>query len=59
MGAGGAQTMTDAQLQAVCGEAKAVGLRAVVHAISSSGAKAAVLAGCTGIEHQTIWTTKL
>jgi imidazolonepropionase-like amidohydrolase len=51
MGAGGAQTMTDEQLQAACGEAKAVGLRAVVHAISSGGAKAAVLAGCTGIEH--------
>ena len=35
MGAGGAQSMTDEQIQATCGEAKAVGLRAVVHAISS------------------------
>jgi len=51
LGAGGAQSMTDAQIQAACGEAKAVGLRAVVHAIGSDGAKAAVLAGCTSIEH--------
>jgi imidazolonepropionase-like amidohydrolase len=51
MGAGGAQTMTDEQLKATCEEAKAVGLRAIVHAISNGGSKAAVLAGCTGIEH--------
>src|SRR5262249_4731245 len=51
MGAGGAQTMTDEQIQAVCGEAKAQGLRAIVHALSSQGAKASVLAGCTAIEH--------
>ncbi len=51
LGAGGAQSMTDEQIQAACGEAKAVGLRAVVHAIGSDGAKAAVLAGCTSIEH--------
>jgi imidazolonepropionase-like amidohydrolase len=51
LGAGGAQSMTDAQIEAACGEAKAVGLRAVVHAIGADGAKAAVLAGCTSIEH--------
>jgi imidazolonepropionase-like amidohydrolase len=51
LGAGGAQSMSDAQIQAACGEAKAVGLRAVVHAIGTDGAKAAVLAGCTSIEH--------
>jgi len=51
MGAGGAQTMTDDQLKATCEEARAVGLRAIVHAIGDQGAKAAVLAGCTGIEH--------
>jgi imidazolonepropionase-like amidohydrolase len=51
LGAGGAQSMTDEQIQAACGEAKAVGLRAVVHAIGTDGAKAAVLAGCTSIEH--------
>ncbi len=53
LGAGGAQTMSDEQIQAVCSEAKAQGLRAVVHAISDQGAKAAVLAGCTSIEHGT------
>lgn len=51
MGAGGAQTMSDEQIQATCGEAKAIGLRSVVHAISTAGAKASVLAGCTSIEH--------
>jgi imidazolonepropionase-like amidohydrolase len=51
MGAGGAQSMSDEQIQAACGEAKAVGLRSAVHAISSAGAKAAVLAGCSSIEH--------
>ncbi|HEV1288398.1 MAG TPA: amidohydrolase family protein [Bryobacteraceae bacterium] len=51
--AGGDQSMTDEQIQAVCGEAKAVGLRSVVHAIGDAGARAAVLAGCTSIEHGT------
>jgi imidazolonepropionase-like amidohydrolase len=53
LGAGGGQSMTDEQIQAVCAEAKAVGLRSVVHAIGDSGARAAVLAGCTSIEHGT------
>jgi imidazolonepropionase-like amidohydrolase len=53
LGAGGNQSMTDEQIQAVCGEAKAIGLRSVVHAIGDSGARAAVLAGCTSIEHGT------
>jgi len=53
LGAGGNQSMTDEQIQAVCGEAKAVGLRSVVHAIGDDGARAAVLAGCTSIEHGT------
>ena len=51
LGAGGDQTMTDEQIQAVCGEAKAQGLRSVVHAIGDKGARASVLAGCTAIEH--------
>ena len=51
LGAGGDQTMTDAQIEAVCSEAKAQGLRSVVHAIGDKGARASVLAGCTGIEH--------
>ena len=48
---GGAQTMTDAQIQAACGEATKLGKRSVVHAHASGGAKAAALAGCTAIEH--------
>ena len=48
---GGAQTLSDAQLEAACGEAKAQGLRTIIHAHSAASAKAAVLAGCTSIEH--------
>ena len=48
---GGAQTMTSAQLEAACGEAKALGLRTIVHAHSADSARAATLAGCTAIEH--------
>ncbi len=53
LGAGGDQSMTDEQIRAVCGEAKTVGLRSVVHAIGDAGARASVLAGCTSIEHGT------
>jgi len=53
LGAGGNQSMTDEQIQAVCSEATAAGLRSVVHAIGDAGIKAAVLAGCTSIEHGT------
>jgi imidazolonepropionase-like amidohydrolase len=48
---GGKQTMSDAQLQALCGEAKAARLRTLVHAHSSESVEAAVNAGCTQIEH--------
>jgi imidazolonepropionase-like amidohydrolase len=48
---GGAQTMSDAQLAAICGEAKAQGMRTMVHAHSSESIKASVLAGCNQIEH--------
>lgn len=48
---GGAQTMTDAQVQAACGEATKLGKRSVVHAHAPGGAKAAVMAGCTSVEH--------
>jgi imidazolonepropionase-like amidohydrolase len=53
LGAGGNQSMSDAQIQATCAEATAVGLRSVVHAIGDAGARAAVLAGCSSIEHGT------
>jgi imidazolonepropionase-like amidohydrolase len=48
---GGAQTMKDDQLRAICDEAKAQGLRTIVHAHSAASIKAATLAGCTQIEH--------
>jgi len=53
LGAGGDQSMTDEQIQTVCLAAKIVGLRSVVHAIGDAGARAAVNAGCTSIEHGT------
>jgi imidazolonepropionase-like amidohydrolase len=48
---GGKQTMTDAQLQAACGEANALGMRTMVHAHSPESIKASVAAGCQQIEH--------
>ena len=48
---GGAPTMSQAQLDALCGEAKAQGLRAIVHAHSAESMQAAATAGCSQIEH--------
>jgi imidazolonepropionase-like amidohydrolase len=48
---GGKQTMTDEQLQAVCGEANTLGIRTMVHAHSPESIKASVNAGCKQIEH--------
>jgi len=48
---GGVKTMTDGQLAAACGEAKAQGLRTIVHAHAAEAIKASVLAGCGQIEH--------
>ena len=48
---GGAQVMTDEQLQAVCGEANRLGLRTVVHAYGTESLTATIEAGCGGIEH--------
>ncbi len=48
---GGKQTLTDAQLDALCGEARAQGLRTLVHAHSAASVQAAVDAGCGQIEH--------
>jgi imidazolonepropionase-like amidohydrolase len=48
---GGKQTMTDEQLQAVCGEANAQGMRTMVHAHSPESIRASVNAGCQQIEH--------
>jgi imidazolonepropionase-like amidohydrolase len=56
---GGKQTMTDAQIEAACTEAKAQGLRAAVHAHAAGGARPAVLSGCTSIEHGTFLTDEV
>lgn len=50
---GGKMTATIDQINAACGEAKAQGLRTIVHAHSSDGARASVMAGCTSVEHGT------
>ena len=56
---GGKQTMTDEQLRAACGEARALGLRTLVHAHSAESMKASVLAGCTQIEHGTFASSEV
>ena len=48
---GGGLVMTPEQLEAVCTEAQAVGLRTVVHAYGTDGLTATIEAGCGGIEH--------
>ena len=48
---GGAPTMSQDQLDAACGEAADLGLRAVVHAHGPESARRSTLAGCTTIEH--------
>jgi imidazolonepropionase-like amidohydrolase len=47
---GGKPTLSQEQLDAICGEAKKVGLRTVVHAYGPA-VRMASLAGCTQIEH--------
>jgi imidazolonepropionase-like amidohydrolase len=48
---GGAQTLSLAQLEAACGEARSLGLRTLVHAHSPESMRAAAEAGCTQVEH--------
>ncbi|HXR97622.1 MAG TPA: amidohydrolase family protein [Terriglobales bacterium] len=52
---GGHETLTPEQLSVTCGEAKAEGLRTLVHAYREA-VRAATLAGCTEIEHGTFAT---
>lgn len=56
---GGAITLSQGQLDAACGEAKAQGLRTIVHAHSPESAKASVLAGCGSIEHGAFLTDEV
>ncbi len=48
---GGGQTLSDEQIHAACGEARALGKRIWVHAHAPSAVRAATLAGCTTIAH--------
>jgi imidazolonepropionase-like amidohydrolase len=48
---GGAPTMSQEQMDAICGEAKKLHLRVAVHAHGPESVRRAVLAGCTSIEH--------
>jgi imidazolonepropionase-like amidohydrolase len=48
---GGAPTMSLEQLQAACGEAHSLGLRAIVHAHAAEAMRRTVEAGCDQIEH--------
>ena len=45
------QTMSGEQWQALCGEARAQGLRTMVHAQTTESVRAAIDAGCMQIEH--------
>ncbi len=48
---GGGQTMSDAQIAAVCGEARALGKRSWVHAHAASAVAAAARSGCHAVTH--------
>jgi imidazolonepropionase-like amidohydrolase len=48
---GGQITLTPEEVGAVCGEAKSLGLRTIVHAHSAESARVSTLAGCASIEH--------
>ena len=48
---GGLPTLTDEQVAAVCGEAKALGLRVMVHAHAAASVKTAANGGCSEVTH--------
>ena len=48
---GGAQTMSDEQIAAACGEANRLGKRSWVHAHAASAVRAATLGGCFAVTH--------
>jgi imidazolonepropionase-like amidohydrolase len=54
---GGTTTMSAEQMNAMCGEAKSLGLRTLVHAHSAESMQLAANAGCTQIEHGIFATT--
>jgi imidazolonepropionase-like amidohydrolase len=48
---GGGPTMSQEQMDALCGEANKLGLRTAVHAHGPESVKRSVMAGCRSIEH--------
>ena len=48
---GGTATSSQEQLDAICGEAKSIGIHTMVHAHSAESIQRAVRAGCNQIEH--------
>ena len=48
---GGGQTLSDEQILAACGEARAQGKRIWVHAHAATAVRAAAQAGCTAVTH--------
>jgi imidazolonepropionase-like amidohydrolase len=50
---GGGQTLSQAQIDAACGEAKKLGKRTWVHAHADSAVRAATIAGCWAVTHGT------
>jgi len=48
---GGGPTLSEEQLDAICGTARRLGLRTVVHAHGPESARRAAAAGCTSVEH--------
>ena len=48
---GGTPTLSQEQLDAACGEARALGLRTLVHAHSAESMRRSTVAGCSQIEH--------
>jgi len=51
---GGGRTLNDEQVAAAIGEARARGLRTLIHAYGDDSIRACVQAGCTEIEHGTL-----
>jgi imidazolonepropionase-like amidohydrolase len=56
---GGGQTLSKEQIDAACGEAKAVHLRAIVHVYGPDTIREVSEAGCTSIEHGTLITPEV
>lgn len=55
---GGVPTLSQEQLDAACGDARAVGLRSMVHAHSAEAMMRAARAGCTVVEHGALATAE-